>query len=387
MSKGADGYIDRERRGLTLVSTRDAVLAMLVKTDGFVSGEAIGESLGISRAAVAGAVKQLREDGCKIESVTNRGYRLEDMPDRMNDGMLLAWLDGERMKRVVCLDRVDSTNRYLAQMALEGAPDGQIVIADFQTAGRGRLSRAFHSPEGMGVYFSYLMRPRVSGSGLREASAKRSRKRANSGVDRAEDMPSSWTSVTSMTAVAVSNAIESVCGIRPRIKWVNDLYLGGSPAATRRKTDTQPFGDKICGILTQMDMEPDTGHVRSVIVGIGVNVAEKKTDFPKELRGIAGSVYTATGKRIFRAQLAAAMAREMDILRVSLNDPDGIFLARYREASLLPGADVTVVSGETGRNARAIGIEPDFALRVRYEDGTEESLRGGEVSIRTARKE
>ena len=351
----------KARNGV-LISTRDAILAMLIKSDGFVSGETIGETLGISRAAVAGAVKQLREDGCEIRSVTNRGYRLEQVPDRMNSGMLLAWLDEARMERVLCLDCVDSTNRYLAQMALDGAPDGQIVIADAQTAGRGRLSRAFHSPEKMGVYFSYLMRP--SGG-------------------RTEDMPASWTSVTSMTAVAVSNAIESVCGIRPQIKWVNDLYMPTAKTGKAKKTAV-PFGEKICGILTQMDMEADTGHVRSVIVGIGINVAERKSDFPQDLRGIAGSLYTATGKKVLRAQLAAAVACEMDAMRASLNDPDGTYLARYREASVLPGKAVTLISGETERNGEAIAIEDDFALRVRYEDGTEESLHGGEVSIRMA---
>ena len=330
-----------------MVSTKDKILSMLLSAEGFLSGEKIGEELHVSRAAVANAVKALRAGGYEIESVTNRGYRLCSVPDALNDGALLAYLEEARMERVVCLDSVDSTNRYLARMALDGAPDGQVVLADCQTAGRGRLARAFHSPQGLGVYFSYLIRP--------------------SADDTNEMNPAVWTQVTGMTAVAVRDAIGNVCGEMPGIKWVNDLYLKG---------------EKICGILTQMETEPESGQVRSVIIGIGVNVAERKTDFPKELRDIAGSLFTTTGKRVMRARLAAEMTRQMDEMRKTFPDPEGIYLTRYRGASILPGTDITVINGETEKKARAVAIADDYALCVRYEDGSEEHLRGGEVSIR-----
>ena len=360
-----------------MAATRDIILSMLIQTEGFLSGESIGEALGISRAAVGNAVKSLRADGYNIESVTNRGYRLLQAPNGLNDGELLAWLDENRMERVVCLDSVDSTNRYLAQMALDGAPDGQIVIADRQTAGRGRLSRAFHSPGGMGVYFSYLIRPDAR-SGIQNSRTKD--QTVHTVAD--EMQPSAWTQVTSMTAVAVSDAVEAVCGIRPKIKWVNDLYMEVQTEKTGGKKKAMSAYEKICGILTQMDLEPDSGHVRSVIIGIGVNVAEKKSDFPKEIRGIAGSLYTATGKQVSRARLATEMTLAMDRMRLAMPDAEGRYLARYREASILPGMEVLVVSGDTQQKATALAIEEDFGLRVRYENGTEECLRGGEVSIR-----
>lgn len=355
--------------------TRRKVLAMLKETDGFLSGEAVGEALGISRAAVGNAVKSLREDGYEIESVTNRGYRLLQAPDNLNDSELFVYLGESRMERVTCLDSVDSTNRYLAQMALDGAPDGQVVLADKQTAGRGRLARAFHSPGGMGIYFSYLIRPDAGGSVKRKPG---------NAYSMSETDPAAWTIITCMTAVAVSDAIETVCGIRPKIKWVNDLYLEAQvkKGGSKRK---EPAYEKICGILTQMDMEPDTGHVRSVIIGIGVNVREKKSDFPKEIRDIAGSVYSATGMAVARAQLAAEMTRAMDRMRSAMPDSEGLYLSRYREASILPGMEIDVISGDTGKRARALSIGSDYALRVRYEDGTEEDLRGGEVSIRMKR--
>ena len=169
------------------MTTKDRVLALLIRSDGALSGEAIGDSLGISRAAVNGAIQSLRGEGYEIASATRRGYRLENAPDRLTAGEVFSFLDEARMERVVCLENVDSTNRYLAQLALEGAPDGQVVMADSQTAGRGRLSRAFHSPAGLGVYYSYLIRPDSSTrSGKDETHPV-------SGAAHPEYSPAAWT--------------------------------------------------------------------------------------------------------------------------------------------------------------------------------------------------
>ena len=139
--------------------TKDTVFAILKNEGAYVSGERISGRLGVSRAAVNAAIKALREDGYDIESATNRGYLLRGGPEKLNAGELLARLGEERMRRVVFLDTVDSTNTYLRSLALSGAPEGQIAVAGRQTGGRGRLGRAFASPEGMGVYLSALLRP------------------------------------------------------------------------------------------------------------------------------------------------------------------------------------------------------------------------------------
>ena len=249
----------------------------------------------------------------------------------------------DRFNRILVLDEIDSTNRLLMQMAGEGASDRQVIIADHQSAGRGRLGRAFSSPAGMGVYMSYLIRP----DGRLGAAA--------------------WTAVTSWTAVAVSDAIERVTGLRPHIKWVNDLYLNDK---------------KICGILTQMDMDAESGEVRSIVIGIGVNVNERKSDFNKEIRDIAGSLRMATGERVNRAQLAAGMIRALDEMYDAWPEEHEHYLRAYREASLLPCRKINVISGSATRKATALCIGDDFSLKVRYEDGKTESLTGGEVSIR-----
>ena len=388
------------------MTTKDHVLATLISATEPVSGEALGTRLGVSRAAVNAAIGALRDDGYEIASAPRRGYELLNAPDRLGLGEIAAYFtspkngfrDGnalitfpfegkvspkvtdevsvevsDRFNRILVLDEIDSTNRLLMQMAGEGAPDRQVIIADHQSAGRGRLGRVFSSPAGMGVYLSYLIKP----DGRLGAAA--------------------WTAVTSWTAVAVSDAIERVTGLRPAIKWVNDLYLpesaqsgagkpttrtGINPAGKRSAhADINP-GRKICGILTQMDMDAESGEVRSIVIGIGVNVNERKSDFNKEIRDIAGSLRMATGERVNRAHLAAEMIRALDTMYDAWPEEHERYLRDYREASILPGKKINVISGNVTRKAMALSVGEDFSLKVRYEDGKTESLTGGEVSIR-----
>lgn len=248
-----------------------------------------------------------------------------------------------RMQQVLCLAETDSTNRVLLQMAAEGAPEGQVVLADCQTAGRGRLGRSFSSPAGYGLYFSYLFRTTPDPMLL-----------------------------TAHTAVAVSDAVEAVCGLRPQIKWVNDLLLPERADGQLKKN---------CGILAQAVTAED-GRVPGIVVGIGINVHEDTTDFPEELQGIACSLFTATGRHVARARLAAELITAMDGLRQPDAAKEAALLRQYRSHSLLPGKAITVIRGEHKKSAEALRIGDDFSLLVRYEDGSEERLRSGEVSVR-----
>ena len=329
--------------------TKDSVLAALLQSENYISGETISRSLQISRAAVNHAVKVLRAEGYEIESVTNRGYRLLSSPDRITRGSLEAVLGCERMDHVLYYESADSTNRRLAEYVLAhpDAPNGLIALANEQTAGRGRRGRSFASPKNMGIYLSLLIRPE------------------SFGTDPAS--PANWTALTSWTAVAVCNAIEKVYGIRPGIKWVNDLLLDKK---------------KICGILTQMDMETETAEIRDIIIGIGVNVQEEEQDFPEELRAIAGSLFQTTGKHRPRSVLAAEMIRELDTLCAAWPEGHAAYLAQYRKDSLVTGRPIRVITVSGEKEAIAEGIGDDFALHVRYPDGTAQELRGGEISVR-----
>ena len=317
------------------------VLSRLKNEADYISGERISEEFGVSRAAVNFAVKALRAEGYEIRSVTNRGYKLIKSPDLLNEGELLSFLSKERMEKVLCLDKVNSTNVYLKQIASEGAEAGQAVLADEQTAGRGRLGRRFVSPKGSGLYISYLMRPTV---------------------EAAESV-----ALTAYVAVAVSRAIKTVCGAVCGIKWVNDLVLNKK---------------KICGILTELSVEAESGRIQDIVVGIGININQKKDGFPKEIRDIATSLYAETYKKINRARLAAEVIKELDILAEHDFKDMEEYISEYRQRSVTVGRDIKVIKGVEVKTGRAVRINDDYSLSAEYDDGTKEDLIAGEVSVR-----
>ncbi len=140
---------------------KEQILEELLKTDGYLSGEELGRKMNCTRAAVSGIINKLRDEGYTIDSVTNRGYRLTGTPNVLTPELVAAHLGPERTKTVLVLPEIDSTNKYLKKLADEGAPDGQVVIADCQTRGRGRMGREFYSPKNKGIYFSMLMQPDI----------------------------------------------------------------------------------------------------------------------------------------------------------------------------------------------------------------------------------
>ena len=331
--------------------TKDNVVSILKNAKTYVSGEAISRELGISRAAVNKAVKSLRSEGYTIDSVTNKGYILLNGPDHLSAGEIQAHLGEERMKRVICLESTPSTNLHLHGIAYE-APDGTVAVANEQTAGRGRLGRSFASPKDTGIYLSYLMKPSV--------------------------MPSEATTVTAWTAVATARAIERVCGVAPEIKWVNDIVLDYK---------------KVSGILTEMSLESETGRIQSIIIGIGINVNE--VDFPLDLADKAISLRMKLGAPVSRAKLAAALIEELDRMYEAWPENTGEYLEEYRNRCHMVGQEVSVFSvapvsadeigkdaARTPRHGVVLGINPDFSIQVRFEDGHEEALNSGEVSVR-----
>ena len=184
--------------------SRQDVLALLREQEGaFVSGEEISHRLGLSRAAIWKAVDALRREGYTVEARTGRGYRLLDAPDVLTEPEIRRFLgETARVGRtLVCLAEVDSTNLRARQLAAEGAADGTVVVADRQTAGRGRLGRSFQSPGGQGIYLTALLRPDLP--------------------------PERLSPVTAMAGVAVCRAVERLCGVSPGLKWPNDPVLDG----------------------------------------------------------------------------------------------------------------------------------------------------------------
>ncbi len=320
--------------------TKDLVLAILKNSDTYISGEAISKELGISRAAVNTAVKSLRDAGFVIDSVNNRGYLLKSSPDTLSYGDILAHLSKERMENVKVFDEIPSTNDYARELALSGAPDKTVVISNCQTKGKGRRGRSFASPKGVGIYLSVIFKP--------------------------DCLPKDTVSVTAQTAVAMCNAINSSCNIMPKIKWVNDLIINQK---------------KICGILTEMGIEAETGHIQYLIIGIGINANHKLSDFPKEIRDFASSIMLETENVVNRAKLAAQMIKELDILRDNMEDITA-YLNEYKDLSATLNKDVKIISNEDEKIGKAIDINNDFSLKIKYPDGTIKDVSSGEVSVR-----
>lgn len=328
-------------------TVKDRFLSMLINSTDYISGETASKDLGVSRAAVNSAVMSLRKDGYGIDSSTNRGYMLTSRPDRLDAGSIGAFLSDERMSDVTVLPVVDSTNTYCKDLAGKGAPQGTVVISDCQTGGKGRRGRSFLSPSGVGLYLSYLMRP-------------------ESGIEKISE-------ITCWTAVAVCEAIKDCYGLDSQIKWVNDLLMNQK---------------KICGILTEASFEAESGTINSLIIGIGINVNEKRSDFPDELEQIATSVSIENGEKSFmRSELAAALIKRLDRLASGWPDEHEEYLGSYRRHCITTGnkiAAFTTVAGESEpRTGEALSIADDFSLEVRFDDsGSVTCLKSGEVSVR-----
>ena len=317
------------------------MLAALLKTDGYVSGEVISHTLGISRAAVNLAIKTLRKEGYDILSSTNRGYMMKNAPDRLNTGELLSLLPQERMENVICLDIVGSTNDYLRTLAQNGAPDGQVIIANQQTKGRGRRGRSFLSPKDKGIYMSLLMRP--------------------------DSIPADTSCITAWAAVAMSDVIEKVCGIRPKIKWVNDLVINKK---------------KVCGILTEMSVESESGHIQYLIIGIGLNVNERDGDFPNDIGSMATSLTAETGKRIKLNVIACEMINQLDEMRRDWPHSKEKYYNTYRKHCITLGKEVLIKGGENDSAGFAEDIDNSFGLVIKLQDGSKKYVSSGEVSVR-----
>ena len=325
------------------MSQQDALLCFLVRSGGCVSGEEMSRALGVTRAAVWKGIEALRGAGYEIASVPGQGYRLESCPNRLSAGAISARLAPEAAvgREIVCLEQVDSTNTYLKRRGAEGGAHGLAALAEEQTGGRGRRGRRFESPKGAGLYLSVLLRPDCA--------------------------PAEAVTLTAWVGVAVCDAVEQAAGVRPRIKWTNDIILNGK---------------KLCGILTEMSVEGETGAVDYVVAGMGTNVGETAEYFAQAgLADIATSL-DIEGHAVDRNVLAACLLNALDRMAKEFPQEKGKWLKQYRADCLTPGHEVKLVGPEGERRAEALAIDDDFGLVVALPDGTTETITAGEVSVR-----
>ena len=234
---------------------------------------------------------------------------------------------------------IDSTNTQAKKLTAAGAPHGTVVIAGHQSAGRGRMGRSFHSPEGLGLYLSIILRPQCT--------------------------PEELMHLTCACGVAACNAVESAAKIRPGIKWTNDLVLGKR---------------KLGGILTELTLSE--GKVSSAILGIGINCGHDLTDFPEELQGFVTSLKIATGKPSIPAEIAGALVYALWETDKHLLSEKASLMDTYRQDCITLGKEISILRADTVSYGKAVDIDQDGGLVVQYPDGTQQTVQSGEVSIR-----
>ena len=242
--------------------------------------------------------------------------------------------------RFLWLPSTDSTNDQLRKLARQGAPEGTILLAGHQTGGHGRRGRSFHSPADVGIYMSILLRPNCA--------------------------PTDLMHLTCATAVAMCDAVEKSAGFRPGIKWTNDLVFGKR---------------KLGGILTELGFTPG-GGLDYAIIGVGINCSQQRSDFPEDIRFIAGSLSSVTGSAVDRSRVAAAMMEAFHKMSGNLLSQKESMLAQYRADCITLGQEISLVRGEEIRHGKALDVDDSGALIVAFPEGTVEAVNSGEVSVR-----
>ncbi len=328
----------------------DKILNALKKSGTYLSGQELSEAFGVSRTAVWKAVNKLKKEGCQIEAVTNRGYRLisADDADRLNERTLReSFREAGRFGRpVIYRKEPGSTNTDIMELSDAGSPEGTLVIAEKQTKGKGRRGRTWISPPEGNLYMSLLLRP---------------------------DFPTaSAPMLTLLAAMAVRDGMAAVTGEEElfRIKWPNDIVAVCRDGKVR----------KVCGILTEMRLEER--EIRDVVVGIGINVGQK--EFAPEIAETAASLLLVLGRPVPRAELAAASMRRFEQLYDVFRESGSFVPLRpeYEEALINRGRKVRVLDPAGVYEGTAEGIDDTGALLVRTEDGKMTAVSAGEVSVR-----
>jgi BirA family biotin operon repressor/biotin-[acetyl-CoA-carboxylase] ligase len=322
-------------------SSEELVLAFLAESgDAYVSGEAISDKLGLTRAAVWKHVEALRAQGYRIDAVPARGYRLAEVPDRLGPLELRPLLNTHDIGRELhWYAELASTSDRAKELAEEGAEHGEVVVAEVQTAGRGRRGRVWTSPPGRNLAFSVVLRPDLP--------------------------PARAPELTLVASIAVCDALRQA-GVAAGIKWPNDVLASGR---------------KIAGILTELAAEPDRVHW--VVLGVGVNVNARAEDFPEELRGDVTSVLLERGEPAPRALFAAACLTGLEEwLDRHAEDGFGVVRRAWRDRSVTLGREVSVRADGREIVGTAVDLDEDGALLVRDATGLQRILAGDVTLLR-----
>ena len=324
------------------MNVKDELLKRLFDAEGTpISGQEFADEFGLSRTAIWKYIKEFEEDGYEIASVRKKGYILLSSPDLVNAANIQQNLQTATYGRSIDYYASCSSTQTLAYAAAQsGAPDGTLVVAEEQTAGKGRLSRPWDSAAQKGIWMSLIVRPSL--------------------------MPQQAPQMTLVAAVAIVRAIEIVAGLEAAIKWPNDILIDGK---------------KMTGILTELQSEPD--RVKAIILGIGMNVNQEEEDFPVELKEIATSLKIASGKHIDRAKLIAEILGFIELYtKMYEKHGFGPIKLLWEGYSNTAGKRIRAVMLNETIEGTALGISDDGLLELQLDDGSVRGIYSADIVMK-----
>ncbi|HAJ57052.1 MAG TPA: biotin--[acetyl-CoA-carboxylase] ligase [Candidatus Omnitrophica bacterium] len=321
---------------------QDKILEFLKKKEEYVSGDHISHRLGISRQALWKHIQELKDDGYDIIAVPHLGYRLISSPDRLYPFEIRSHLDTRFVGRQIhYFDIVSSTMNMAMELAMSGAPEGAIVVAETQTKGRGRLGRSWVSPKYKGIYVSLILRPNIP--------------------------PSAAPLLTLLAGVSVCEAIKDFTGLDAQIKWPNDIFIHNKKAG---------------GILTELNAEMDA--TRFVSMGIGLNV-----NHDKKIESLhATSLKEQKREDVSRVGLLQELLSRIETNYLLFCQPGrqagwqkgtSVIIEKWRNYSLTLGKRVRIAYQKTHLEGEAVDIDADGGLLIRTDTGTVEKVMSGDI--------
>lgn len=322
------------------------ILTLLRNSKDYVSGQQLCDQFGVSRTAVWKVINQLKEEGYEIESVPRKGYRLVETPkDILSKSEIASRLHTKWAgRKLYYFESTGSTNTDAKRLAEEGEPHGTTIVANMQTAGKGRRGRTWQSPAGANTYFTILLKPDFS--------------------------PDKASMLTLVMALSVAEAIEEITGLKADIKWPNDIVV---------------HKKKVVGMLTEMSTTPEMDEIQYVVIGVGTNVNyDSPEDFPEELRPTATSLRMEAGHLINRAALTERMLARFEVNYEKFEetlDLSGL-MDSYEKHLINVGAQVRVLDPAGEYTGISRGINAVGELLVEKENGETINVYAGEVSVR-----
>ncbi|WP_047980062.1 biotin--[acetyl-CoA-carboxylase] ligase [Ornithinibacillus contaminans] len=321
-------------------STRNKLIQLLSKEeDTFISGQVISDKLNLSRNAIWKHMKELEKDGYKIEAIRNKGYRIIEIPKKVSQntvqwGLKTKWLG----KTLIHRESTTSTQHIAHQLASENAPHGTVVMADEQTAGKGRLSRSWHSAKDKGIWLSIVLRPTIG--------------------------PNLAPQLTLLTATVLADVMQNKLHVTPKIKWPNDIILSNK---------------KVAGILTEMQAEQD--QIQYIVIGIGINVNQEQEELPDDIQARATSLKIETNKDWDLHVLIQdiLLTFEETYSNYLENGFQTAIKQKWESYGYRIGETTKIKTIKDEQEIKIMGIADDGALLASYQDGTIKKVYSGEI--------